>query len=56
MAQPDEYTQKALEQPHYLSETIGGRESCAPAERRAAEYVADQMCLLAVSDVRLEPY
>ncbi len=56
MSQPDEYTQKALEQIRYLSETIGGRGSCTPAEHRAAQYVADQMHLLGVSDVRLEPY
>jgi hypothetical protein len=56
MSQPNEYTQKAIEHIRHLSEAIGGRVSCTPAERRAAEYVADQMRLLGVSDVRLEPY
>ena len=56
MSQPDEYTQKALEYIRYLSEAIGGRGSCTPAERQAAQYVADQMRLLGVSEVRLEPY
>lgn len=56
MSQPDAYTQKALEQIRHLSETIGGRGSCTPAERQAAQYVADQMRLQGVSGVRLEPY
>ena len=39
-----------------LSETIGGRGSCTPDERRAAEYTAEQMRSLGVQDVRLEQY
>ena len=56
MSQPDEHTQKALEHIRHLSEAIGGRGSCTPAERRAAEYTADQMRLAGISDVRLELY
>jgi hypothetical protein len=56
MSQLDRYTQRALDHIRYLSQTIGGRGSCTTAERSAAEYVAEQMRLLGVSDVRLEPY
>ena len=52
----DRYTQRAIDHIRYLSETIGGRGSCTPAERQAAEYAAEQMRLLDVSAVRLEPY
>jgi hypothetical protein len=50
------YTQRALGHIRHLSEIIGGRGSCTPAERQAAEYAAEQMRLLGVSAVRLEPY
>jgi acetylornithine deacetylase/succinyl-diaminopimelate desuccinylase-like protein len=56
MTQPEEHTQTALAHIRALSETIGGRGSCTPKERQAAEYVADQMRLLGVADVRLERY
>jgi hypothetical protein len=56
MPQLDEHTQRALEHIGYLSQTIGGRGSCTPSERQAAEYVAEQMRVLGVSEVRLEPY
>jgi len=52
----DPYTQQALEHIRYLSETIGGRGSCTPAERRAAEYAAEQMRFLGLADVRLETF
>jgi hypothetical protein len=56
MTQPEEYTQTALAHIRTLSQTIGGRGSCTPKERQAAEYVADQMRLLGADDVRLERY
>ncbi len=40
----------------HLSVTIGGRGSCTPAERQAAEYAAGQMHALGLTEVRLEPY
>lgn len=56
MTQPEEYGQRAVETIRYLAEEIGGRGSCTPAERQAAEYVAGQMRALGVQEVRLEPY
>ncbi len=50
------YTDKTLEDIRYLSQAIGGRGSCTPAEREAAQYVAQKMELLGVQDVRLEAY
>jgi hypothetical protein len=52
----DDDTRDVLAHIHHLSETIGGRGSCTPAEHLAAEYVAGQMRGLGVQDVRLEPY
>jgi hypothetical protein len=52
----DDCTDDALAHIRYLSETIGGRGSCTPAERQAAEYVASQMRVLSVQDVRIEQY
>jgi len=40
----------------YLSQTIGGRGSCTPSEKRAAEYVAQQLRELDISDVRVESF
>ncbi|MGD9317345.1 MAG: M28 family peptidase [Anaerolineae bacterium] len=56
MPHHDDYTQRAIEHIRYLSETIGGRASCSPAERQAAEYTAEQMRRLGLSAVRLESY
>jgi hypothetical protein len=56
MPHADAYTSKAIAHIRYLSVDIGGRGSCTPAERRAAEYAADQMRALGASGVRLEPY
>jgi hypothetical protein len=52
----DPYTKRAIEHIRHLSEDIGGRGSCTPAERQAAEYTAEQMRALGVPEVRLEPY
>jgi hypothetical protein len=52
----DQYTQGALKHIRYLSEAIGGRGSCTPAERQAAEYAAEQMRFLGLANVRLEPH
>jgi len=56
MTQLEEHTQTALAHIRTLSGTIGGRGSCTPEERRAAEYVADEMRRVGVADVRLERY
>lgn len=56
MAQQQDHTQTASAHIHYLSETIGGRGSCTPEERQAAEYAAAQMRLVGAVEVRLEPY
>lgn len=56
MTRIDAYTQHALDHIRYLSENIGGRGSCTPNERRAAEYTAEQMRALGVKNVRLEAY
>lgn len=56
MPKLDTHTQRALDHIRYLSETIGGRGSCTPQERRAAEYTAKQMRSLGVQDGRIEPY
>ncbi len=52
----DEHSREILEHIRHLSQTIGGRGSCTPAERLAAEYTAGQMHKYDVEDVRLEPY
>ncbi|HZD57871.1 MAG TPA: M28 family peptidase [Anaerolineales bacterium] len=56
MSKIDAYTQHALDHIRYLSEDIGGRGSCTPKERAAAEYTAEQMRTLKAQNVRLEPY
>ena len=56
MGQSEQDGQRAMEYIRYLAEEIGGRGSCTPAERQAAEYVAEQMRALGVQQVRLEPY
>jgi hypothetical protein len=56
MADLETYTKAAIEHIRYLSVTIGGRGSCTPHERRAAEYAAEQMREMGFTDVRLEPY
>jgi acetylornithine deacetylase/succinyl-diaminopimelate desuccinylase-like protein len=56
MTQLEEHTRTALAHIRTLSETIGGRGSCTPEERRAAEYVADEMRRVGAADVRLERY
>ena len=45
-----------MEHIRHLSAAIGGRGSCTPAERQAAEYAAGQMHALGLTRVRLEPY
>jgi hypothetical protein len=56
VSQPEEHTRRALEHIRHLSQAIGGRGSCTPAERQAAAYAAEQMHRLGVSDARLEPF
>jgi hypothetical protein len=50
------YGQIALNHIQQIMRTIGGRASCSPDERQAAEYVAGQITRLGVSQVRLEPF
>jgi hypothetical protein len=54
MAPLDPCSQRAIGHIRHLSQAIGGRGSCTPAERQAAEYTAEQMRALGVDDVRLE--
>ncbi len=56
MSSDDHYRQQMIAHIHHLSIKIGGRGSCTPAECQAADYVAEQMRLLGVREVRLEPY
>lgn len=56
MIELDVYSQRALEHIRYLSETIGGRGSCTPAERRAGEYVSDQLRQIGLSEIRSETF
>jgi hypothetical protein len=56
MSDLDDYTQQALDHICHLSERIGARGSCTPAERQAAEYAAKQMRAAGAHKVRLEPY
>jgi hypothetical protein len=56
MAPLDPCSQRAIGHIRHLSEAIGERGSCTPAQRQAAEYTAEQMRALGVDDVRLEPY
>jgi hypothetical protein len=48
--------EQALARVHHLAAEIGGRGSCTPAERRAAEYAAAEMRRLGAVQVRLEPF
>jgi hypothetical protein len=56
MPQFDDITLQALIHIRYLSETIGGRGSCTHDERRAADYLAEEMKAAGLSNVRTEPY
>jgi hypothetical protein len=56
MPDMDHHTRQSLETISFLSETIGGRGSCTPAERRAAVYVAAEMQAMGIRNVRIEPY
>ena len=56
MSPPEEYAQQALSHIRHLPQAIGGRGSCTPAEQQAAEYVAQELRSLGLSDVRIEPY
>ena len=52
----DHIAQQAIIHIQHLSETIGGRGSCTPNEKRAADYVARVMQAAGLSSVRIEPY
>ena len=51
-----DYVQRAFEHIRHLSETIGGRGSCSPNHRRAAEYSAEALRSAGTSQVELEPF
>ncbi len=51
-----DYAQQSYNHIQYLSETIGGRGSCTPSERRAAEYVHEKLREAGVSDVSFEEF
>jgi hypothetical protein len=48
--------EQALAQVQHLAGQIGGRGSCTPVERRAAEYAAAEMRRLGAVEVSLEPF
>jgi len=56
MPESTHYGQIALDHTRWIMEEIGGRLSCSPEERRAAEYVAGQLKRMRVSQVVLEPF
>ncbi|HNH05563.1 MAG TPA: DUF4910 domain-containing protein [Anaerolineales bacterium] len=51
-----DYVQRAFEHIRHLSETIGGRGSCSPNHRRAAEYSAEALRSAGVSQIEFEPF
>ncbi len=50
------YTQTALQHMRYLAETIGGRGSCTPKEKEAAEYVKEQLIQIGAQNVAIQPF
>lgn len=56
MAQDKEPIDRILDHIRYLSVILGGRGSCTPVEKRAAEHVAEQLRRDGVQDVRLEAF
>jgi hypothetical protein len=52
----DSCVEQALDHVQHLAGEIGGRGSCTPAERRAAEYAAAEMRQMGVAQVALEPF
>lgn len=51
-----DYAQRSYNHIQHLSETIGGRGSCTPNERRAAEYVHEKLRETGVSSVDFEEF
>lgn len=56
MASISIYTRDALDHMRYLTNQIGGRGSCTAQERQASEYAADQMRMLGLKDVSIQPF
>lgn len=56
MKDSESYTKQTLVHVRYLSEIIGGRGSCTPQERRASEYIANQLNILGVQTVHTQPF
>jgi hypothetical protein len=52
----EHYAKRAHEHIAHLTQSIGGRGSCTPQERQAAEYVADHLRNLGALDVHFEPF
>ena len=51
-----DFAQRSYNHIQHLSETIGGRGSCTPNVRRAAEYVHEKLREAGVSDVGFEEF
>ena len=51
-----DYAQRAFEHIQYLSETIGGRGSCTPNQKRAAEYTSEKLTDAGVANVNFETF
>jgi hypothetical protein len=49
-------TRKTMEYIRFLSQKIGGRGSCTLQERKAGDYVADQLRALGIGNVRTETF
>ena len=49
-------TRKSLETIRFLSQKIGGRGSCTLQERKAGDYIADQLRALGIGNVRSENF
>lgn len=52
----DDYSRLAYDHIRHILEAIGGRASCSPEERRAAQYVAAELSHLPLSQVSVEPF
>lgn len=52
----EHYAKRAHEHIAHFTQSIGGRGSCTPQERQAAEYVAQHLRNLGASDVHFEPF
>lgn len=56
LADNDEYARFAFDHIRHILESIGGRASCSPEERQAAQYLAAELSGLGFSQVNIEPF